>query len=393
MKSYKWVYPPLLLIVLFVPLMQLVFGFSREQPLVGVEYGAERPKLSFKKWFNGEFQGEFEKWFNQSFGFRSSLIKTNNQVYYSLFKESGFGGEGIIVGKEGQLFGKQYIDNYMQYMPPVSDFNHISKYLKTVQILLNKRGINFIVLITPTKPSIYPEYIPQRYRVKKHYEENFNYTSFIQSLKSEDINIVDGQSFLLDKKEEGHPLFPQGGLHWNGLGAYFVAEQLLKKMDELSNDSISQISLESISEDNNPMGADKDLVDLMNLWVKPDKYVSVTPHIKTTSISSNLYKPKVLLEGGSFNYQLMGIFQSNQIFSEQVFFNYYNHSLTYSDEVASPEFIEINSLDWDKDVFDKDFIILEINLLYITDKIEDLGSGFVIDLLNKLTDSNNATKH
>ena len=114
MKSIKIAYLAIIFLVLCAPVSQMVFHVLPKQLLNGVQKETARPELSLAGVFSSSFQDDFTKWFDQNFGMKGYLVKTNNQILYSLFREPGPSGEGIVFGKHEQLYGKPYIDCYLQ---------------------------------------------------------------------------------------------------------------------------------------------------------------------------------------------------------------------------------------------------------------------------------------
>jgi len=386
-------YALLALIGLFLlfPLANDYFRLTKPISLQGVQVVSERPSLTWDTWLSGKFQSKFDKWFGQNFGLRGFLIKTSNQIHYSVFRDSMLHGEGIIVGKDDQLLGKQYIESYLQYAPP-EDLTASVRALANLQKLLKDREIGFVLLITSSKESIYPEYIPDDFLARKHFEPGANYHNFVSLLNTHKINYVNGRTILeAQKRQQNYPIFPHGGYHWNNLGAYFVTKALLKELDQILGKPLVDIELSNIATDYLPTGSDRDLVDLLNVWVPPDKYLAVHPQIVNLT-GFETYSPRLLIEGGSFCYQILDILKQTSKIQDLTYYNYYAYRLNYSDKQNVVP-LPLGTIDWEQDVFNRDAIILELNELYITGNPDLLASGFVKDAIIKLEANGQSTKH
>ena len=106
---------------------------------------------------------------------------------------------------------------------------------------------------------------------------------------------------------------------------------------------------------------------------------------------STVYRPSILLEGGSFSYALAHWFGNFGLSSRVDYLNYYNYIATYPDLTHTLR--PLGKLDWERDVLSRDFIIIEINELYMTDDPSLLSQGFVQDLLVRLKGLGTETKH
>ncbi|TEB10355.1 alginate O-acetyltransferase AlgX-related protein [Pelotomaculum propionicicum] len=156
-------------------------------------------------------------------------------------------------------------------------------------------GIASVVLITPSKASIYPEYIPDAFN-KIPVGQNRNYQNFVDLLKQYDVQYLDGHEITMKQKRKSeYPLFCRGGTHWNYLGAYFTTREMILKLQELVNRSITNLECTRIELDDIPSGSDNDLALLLNVWRTPDRYP--VPHPVITAAPGG-FQPNVLFVGG-----------------------------------------------------------------------------------------------
>ena len=116
---------------------------------------------------------------------------------------------------------------------PLSLMDSWVKEIADLQYLLTRKGVAFLLLITPSKAAIYPEYIPRnlcraRPSIKRDYD------SFVPLLDRHRINYVDGHVITQQATQiEKALLFCQGGLHWNNLGAYYTARAVIDELNGL----------------------------------------------------------------------------------------------------------------------------------------------------------------
>jgi hypothetical protein len=392
----KHLYLFFLFLLLWLPLAQMKFPMVPTPLLMGIRQSdlEPLPSVNLSSIFSGSFQTKFERWFSQNFGFRNHLIKTYNQILYSLFKESPTSGvgEGLILGEEKQIYGIDDIRSFIQLSQPFArdKMQAIGSALAELQGLLRKKGITFIVLLTPNKATLYPEYLPHSLRHISKYGENENYEIYRATLAKYKINTVDGVQILKSIKEESvYPLFPRGGFHWNDLGAFYVLRELMAKIEELTNQRLVHLTLNGIHVDHNGHGSDMDAGNTLNLWFPPVDFPC--PRILLTRVEApNTFKPRILFEGGSYNWILLGLLQKFRIPSELSALFYYTSYINYQEPKPDNRLIE--RIDWDVDIFGREVIVFEINPIRYTDKVGELGQGFIQDTLAKLKNLGQKTK-
>ena len=174
--------------------LQLPLPASFEKGLWGMTIDEPRPSFSLHGWFTREFQDQFSKWFNQNYGVRPFFVRMGNQLNYSLFDKSYMHKDyGIIIGRHDQLYEGNYIKEYCNPHPPIplSLMESRVKEIAELQDLLARRGVTFLLLITPSKAAIYPEYIPSNL-CHTGPSSTRGYYTFVPLLDKHHVNYVDG---------------------------------------------------------------------------------------------------------------------------------------------------------------------------------------------------------
>jgi hypothetical protein len=360
--------------MLILPVLQAKLNFFPKQTLIGAEERVEkRPAWSFEQWEKGLYQEAFTKWLNQRIGLREYYVKTYNQLSYSLFNEAAF-RSNIVIGKEGNLIQREYIDDYLNVQPLC--FNNLDdtvKMVRELQDILATKGVALLTVITPSKAAIYPEYIPDSLMAGKH-DGNRNYDNLIMLFEKYGVNYVDGHLLTANEKaKQDYPVFCKGGTHWNSYAAYFTTVQMIDKIWQLTGKKISNVYCMSVDYDNIPTGTDRDLLNLLNLWVGPDTYPAPHPVFTANGDGSEI-KPSILLVGASFTFQILNIISENKIFSDEKFYYYYKQ------EWLSHTPLEPTGINWDHEVFSNDVIVLEVN----ESNVHNFGFGFIQDAYARL---------
>lgn len=233
-KSRLKKYSDLLIILIFflittLPLLDNAFLIDKV-PFSDNRTAAMFP--SFPKSINGvaKYFNEFELFYRDQFGFRNSLIRGYNLLYYNIFGQSG--NSRVLVGERGWLY--------------ITDNNSVEVYRKTQQlnreqleawkyILENRnnwcreRGIDYLLVIAPDKHTIYPENMP---RWIKPVGEISILDQVLKFLKNEtDINVLDLRPALIEGKRMKNVYFP-GDSHWNKEGAYIAYREIMLRLSE-----------------------------------------------------------------------------------------------------------------------------------------------------------------
>ena len=345
------------------------FGWHYDQydlkKLYGVYIAKDEPQASADGLFEGKFQEKFSNYFNENFALRPLFIKLNNQLFYDLFDTSYMYDKAIVVGKQRQLYEENYILFYYnianQTQPGLADI--YAKQLRDLQDLLAGRGISFLLLISPNKAATYPEYIPEQFKWFRR-TGKLNRQVLLPLLRKHGVNFYDAQEAMDTwRKKQPIPLFCQGGTHWNDLGALYSLQGMLAELERISGKKLVKLRLDDVAVDNNPTGYDRDLAELLNLYYQPYDFPS--PHPKVTPVrDEETFTGNLALVGGSFNWIILDLMHKYGVFDRMDFYYYY-HTFFRRYEAGKPAgektTVDVWHMNWDKRIFNKDFVIIEMN--------------------------------
>lgn len=348
--------------------------------LVGVTIDEPRPSLSLHGWFTREFQDQFSKWFNQSYGARSFFVRMGNQLNYSLFNTSYMNKQSMIIGHHGQLYEDWYINDYCnsRATTPLSLMETRVREIADLQSLLARKGLTFLLLITPSKAAIYPKYIPS-YLCHAGPSSNRDYDNFVPLLDKYHVTYIDGHVITQQATQiEKAPLFCQGGVHWNYLGAYYTVRAMLDELNGLLHRKAGRFDLEAVNVDHTPTGTDKDLAELLNLFFPPFDYVVPHPVISKNGGTEDL--GQAVIVGSSFNWIPLDLLNTHKVFKQIDFFYYYTLALhSFPGQRGLP--VDVAKIDWEHTILKSEVIILEVNEADVT---AGYASAFVSDALQHL---------
>ncbi|WP_337103804.1 alginate O-acetyltransferase AlgX-related protein [Paenibacillus sp. YIM B09110] len=361
--TFRFVFLLLVVIIFMFPIIQYKFHIFPDVSLTGVTESAVKPTFTLQSFWSGQAQQQTENWLDQHNSIKNIVVKTNNQLYYSLFSQAS-PNSTIVEGKSNQLFESVYIHEFNHQTPLLDQSileNKVQK-MKIVQDEVTRLGKTFVFLITPSKAAVYPEFLPSR----SSSSEPRNYDLLLPLLEKYHINYIDGHRISMENKRDT-PIFPKGGIHWNLAGAFFTLQKLTEQINELSPSlSLPELNLKSIDYVV-PTGFDRDLADLLNLWKPPVNYTVPQPIIDIDKEDSPS-RPSIAIESGSFSFQLIQLLNENNFFSTLDLYYYYSTHRQYTNGI--PDFKDLGipkHIDWNKEVLNHDIIIKEVNEALIGD--------------------------
>ena len=133
-----------------------------------------------------------------------------------------------IIGEEIWLFltAEKSIDDYQRVIPLTEDeLARIQKNLDAVATDYAEKGINFLIVIPPSKHSIYPEYMPKEISVMGGTSRLDQLLTYLDAHNSP-TKILDLRPVLLNAKEEGQQLYYKTDTHWNEYGVLLAYEEI-----------------------------------------------------------------------------------------------------------------------------------------------------------------------
>jgi len=324
--------------------------------------------------WSGAAARQFEAYFARKVGFRSEVVRSVNQFNFSVLgKISGNMGTPVILGKDHWLYEHEYVRHYVRELGVNDrDRSDFVSSLKRFQDALKARGIAFVLVISPSKPEIYPEHLPDQYRNRVVRDTPTRaYGMLRPEFEAAGVNVFDVHRFFKDAKPKSELLFAKTGTHWNYYGSFLACRQMLWELRDNQGLQLALPQLERIVMDST-VGTDEDLLQLLNLlWFEfSEKSQTPYPIVSTDPVEMEL-RPNVLVVGDSFSFTLIDALNLSKSVREIDLLYYFKRHFRYPVEdkegyVQDHEGAEIgpidyNNLDWKRLLLDKDLVILEIN--------------------------------
>ncbi len=301
-KFTKRILLTFILLLLLFPLIQFRNNIFKVKPLFGAVTLAADTSITAKGWFTAEYQQQKELFTNDNFGFRSLLVRLNNQIAYWLYNKAK--ANGVIIGKNNYLYEENYIKACLgiDYVGEDSIAHRMNR-LKYISDTLTKLNKNLILVYAAGKGGFYPEFIPDEYGKKRG---TTNFETHIKFSKQLKLNFIDFNSyFIANKNKSKYLLYPQYGIHWSHYGVYLVEDSIIRYIEKLRNIDMPNAFYDKVDFEY-PKNTDRDISDGMNLLFNFKSPMMAYPLVKYQNDSAKT-RPSVLVISDSFYW---GIFSS-----------------------------------------------------------------------------------
>jgi hypothetical protein len=254
--------------------------YLHERPWTGSAVGPRlggyvdpTPHLAFG-WWDRSFQKTFDAQLNDRVPLRNWMIRLNNQLDYSLLHTNRLNRGNVRIGRDGNLFEAPYLYETFGYNPRMPDArsHELGTKIRNLQLKLSERGIAFVVLGVPGKPSIVPDSAPFEFKPYRP-ELPRSYDRFFKIMSELGVVLYDGRAEMRQSPLASRgPFFPVGGTHWTELGAFAAFQRLIDtELRKATGDENARLILDDVTVTRPATGPDADLLELLNLlWPNRD---------------------------------------------------------------------------------------------------------------------------
>ena len=323
---------------------------------------------------NAKFQESVERWAGAAVGFRNQFIRIHSRINWDLFKVPPKAVELVVVGRNQQLYEAHYVDEYCTGatqrafdLPNDRRAEWLIDSVAAIRDEFARRNKPFAVLITPTKPAVYPEDLPAQ-RCKGEAASRL-YHRVAPALRQRGIPLVDGAASTRALKAQSEtPVFNRYGTHWNLLGAYPASRDLLAELARLAKLPPPALEITGMTLSGEPIASSNDLALMMGLETR--LIDPLTPHPQFTVQNGAAVKGwNVAFVGGSFVNQPFHIYEAAGAFSRMThYWATIDAVIVVSPQGTERTFVR-GSFDWPR-VFNADAIVLELNEVLAEPKLD-----------------------
>lgn len=176
------------------------------------------------------FISGLERCFNDNFGFRRQLIHWAELCKLRWFSQTL--QSKVIIGRNGWLFavgGDLTTENESQQTAQFNptQLQHWREVFETRRDWLAKRGIHYLVVVSPDKQTIYPEFLPQWVRRPGPVTK---LDQFMACMKQQStVNVADLRPALLEEKRL-RETYAHTDSHWNQYGALAACNEIVRSL-------------------------------------------------------------------------------------------------------------------------------------------------------------------
>ena len=221
----------LFLLTIFLPAALALLPWKLSSPqLTEKRQLAERPAMPASIEALMTFPQRFNRFFDDHFPLRTELIQRYNYLRIKIMKQSD--QRNVLMGRDGWLFYTQerQLRDFVGRAPFRDDkLAALRGLLEARRDWLAARGIAYLFIIPPGKPTIYPEYMPENYRRARGRTRMDQFMDHMG--KHSDLTIVDLRSSLLAAKSK-HLLFHRHDTHWNALGGLVAYGEIMRYVSQ-----------------------------------------------------------------------------------------------------------------------------------------------------------------
>ena len=298
-----------LLALLIAVMLQSFFPLVKMKPLNGFTKEAKLIPLRFNTYLDGSYQEHLTEYAKQHTGFREFFIRNYNQLAYSCFDK--ITNNAIVKGSHDELFltdyldvatGKQLAKNFGSVEKAKAEAEkNVEATLDFIDTLRN-HGIDFLFVFCPSKPAVYPEYMPKSYRDRIADFQLEEY--YIQLFKEKGIPHIDFYHYFQDLKDTfPYPLYAKTGTHWAEATTPYVSDSILRKIEEVTGRPMPTVTITDMNLTTDYTRQDAELESNLNLLF-PNKRDALPRPVFHLSDTAGKERPNLLVIGDSYFVQL-----------------------------------------------------------------------------------------
>lgn len=255
--------------MLALPALNMVVPIFEQKELSGVLPDSPCPEPSWSELFTEKLQSGFTRCFEQRYGGRPTATRLDNSVAYWIFGETP-PEKRLRVGTNRVLYIDEQINFYNRQDRP--DPGAMAAKIKRAQDLLLARGKVFVLMVIPTKTSLWPDDVPEGWRREgSSWARTRSAISdpYVKALEAAGVRFVDGRTSVRSLPRE--VVYAKTGRHLTPPAACTVLEDALALARPLIHDAeVPRIECSFQMRRGAPVAEeDFDLFRLLNVFSPP----------------------------------------------------------------------------------------------------------------------------
>lgn len=327
---------------------------------------------------SGAFQRATEERFNQRLPLRGWLVGLDAGLQLALLHETQ-PGSGVVVGEGGILYPESDVA-FFNRPTAVSEeeLRALAARVARVQRLLAARGQTLLLLVVPSKSSVYPAAIPPRWQrpLTAPRPADETYRGLIAALDAEGARYLDTRALLV--RADAPPAFPPAGRHWSERAACTVLQELGRRTEASLATPLPPLACALVPGLDDPADDDHDLFRLTNALTPGPR---ASPTVRMQAEQHEGPRPTVLYVGTSFFWKLLQVALRTETFAEADY--YYYNSKHHRFQGGLPVVpVEPHTPAWRERTLSRDLILVDAAEMFLP----MAGSGFLEQLETALAE-------
>ncbi len=190
---------------------------------------------------NKGLKTDFEAWINDNIGFRDYFVSTYSKIKLNILKASPT--DKVEIGKEGWYF---YTPNNNielatgEYPLDETLLERIAENQLRIQEYYKSKGIEYVLVLAPSKVSVYPEYLREG-----QYDIRETVCDIVERYLNEntDINVINVKDEVIKGKSQGM-MYHKTDTHWTQMGASIAYSSVIEKLRNMGivNTTVADMS-------------------------------------------------------------------------------------------------------------------------------------------------------
>jgi alginate O-acetyltransferase complex protein AlgJ len=216
------------LLAIALPLGDMLVGLDPTPALTEKRRLAPPPKLRPGEVVSVSYVGALESWWNDNFGFRRALVSQYSRL------QLAFGvspTKSVILGKAGWLFfaDDDALASFRALRPFTEEELELwRRRMERRRDWLAARGVRFLVVVAPSKETIYPEFMPDTFTRVRATSRMDQLAAYLRARST--VDVLDLRAPLSEAKGRG-VVYLRTDTHWNDRGAWLAAAAIVARLD------------------------------------------------------------------------------------------------------------------------------------------------------------------
>jgi hypothetical protein len=169
---------------------------------------------------------DVNRWFNDRYGFRSVLLRLHHEIDYQAFGVA----DKVLIGSDDWLFVKGFVDSVVTDAHSGALDAKLIDTLHGLRDCLARRGIKLVFVLTPTKSSIYPQFLPVRLPVDPPTRLSRRLAAALEH--DPGLTFIDGEKIL--RQHDDEILFYKTDIHMNFKASAYIGRETVARIADIT---------------------------------------------------------------------------------------------------------------------------------------------------------------